>query len=527
MAEENIVTVDGLAVAVTSATSNRLTLTMPDHEDGKVKVTLTVNGKQADSDLETVYAPLPELVAKVTGMYPLKGFVGDVVTISGENFSDVVAENEVKFGDNLAEIQSVTKNTIKVIAPENAKGAVDVQVITRGKTFRVPSQFTYMTFVITSNFPQKGASGEKVTISGEGFSPVATENIVVVGDEVATVESATENSLVVIMPDNPEGEYEFSVTVGGKTIKGGKFEYGGTWRMETLITGYSKLQDLALASDGTLWVTRREGAAHSIYKYNPAGNAFSLVKESKSNTPSETDHLANSFPWGIDVGDDGIVYFAAKGTSKVLTCDAQGNILPYETGSAAISSPMKVLVDASDNVYVLCRAAISKIYKIKDGELLATYTLPKAPSAGYEFMCFNADKSRIFAFPNDSGDIQMIDLSDGSMTRVAGIGKNHSSAADYTDGEPGSPLTATLRQTGGAICASDGTLYFTDCIGKTIRTFRPDASGDYSKGTIETILGVPYNSSVLSYPNGIALDADGKTLYSLDNSGKLCKIYYK
>jgi sugar lactone lactonase YvrE len=56
--------------------------------------------------------------------------------------------------------------------------------------------------------------------------------------------------------------------------------------------------------------------------------------------------------------------------------------------------------------------------------------------------------------------------------------------------------------------------------------FTPDANGDYSKGTIRTILGTPYSNKVLPYPNGIELAADGKTFYYLENGGKIRKVSY-
>ena len=525
--EENIVTVDGIVVPVRVATTNRLTIAMPEHEIGKVKISVTVGDKAANVELDATYAELPELVAKVTGISPIKGYVGDVVTISGENFSETPAENLITFGGTEATIQSVTRNTIKVIAPEHAKGTVDVEVVSGGKTLRVPSQFTYMAFAITSNYPEKGAEGDKVTILGDGFSSVADENIVMVGNEPAVVETATETSLQVVMPDNAEGYYEFSITVGGKTITGGKFEYGGSWRVETLITGYSKVQGMALAADGTFWVTRREGAAHGIYKFNPDGNSFVLINESKSNTTSDTDLLANSFPWGADVGADGKLYFAAKGNGRILTSDTQGNISQYEVKDITMSNPIKVLVSTDGYIYVLCRAKQSTIHKIKDNTIIKTWTLPTGQTYGYETMCFNVDETQIFVFGHDTGDIQLIDIADESMIRIAGTGIAHSSASDYTDGTPGNPLTATVRQASGAICASDGTIYFTDSLGKTIRVFRPAADGDYSKGTIETILGIPYDSKVLPYPNDIALAADGKTLYYLENGGMIRKLFYK
>ena len=124
--EENVVTVDGVTVPVTAATRNRLTLTMPEHELGDVQVGLTVNGRTAPTTVRFTYAVLPELIMSVTGIKPEKGYSGDEVTISGENFSLKTAENKVTFDGIEAQIVKATQNSLRVIAPEHSRGQVDV-----------------------------------------------------------------------------------------------------------------------------------------------------------------------------------------------------------------------------------------------------------------------------------------------------------------------------------------------------------------------------------------------------------------
>ena len=98
------------------------------------------------------------------------------------------------------------------------------------------------------------------------------------------------------------------------------------------------------------------------------------------------------------------------------------------------------------------------------------------------------------------------------------------------------PFLTSLTSEPCAICAADGTLYFTEIKG-TLRAFKPGPGGDYSKGTIKTIAGQPYvlkhadgngTEATFTYPDGLALGADGKTLYMLDGttSGTLRKISY-
>ena len=308
------------------------------------------------------------------------------------------------------------------------------------------------------------------------------------------------------------------VTVTPSGLVGGKIA-SGEWVMETMLTGLgNNPQDMILDSDGNFWVTRRN-AVHGIYKYNVQTNQYTLFSKT-------SDLLTNSHPWGA-YEYNGTLYFAAKNVGKILKCDAEGNITQFPVNGLTLSNPMKVLVDDSENVYILCRAAASKVYKVKNGDVLATYALPVGGTYGYEFMCFNVDKTKILTFPSDVGKIMQIDLSNGEIVQVAGTGTKHSNTNNYTDGMAGNPMTATLGQCEGAICDADGVIYFTDAAaGKTIRMFVPDANGDYSKGTIRTIVGTPYDDTVLNYPNGIALAADGKTLYYAENAGQIRKVSY-
>ena len=560
VADENVVTVDGQQVAVSMATSNRLTLTMPEHADGKAVIAVSVNGLEADTVLETNYTQLPELVVKVTGITPAKGFAGDLVTISGENFSTVPSENLVTFGDVPATVESATSTTLKVIAPEHPKGAVNVKIVTGGKTLIAPSQFTFMVFSISTVAPTMGGSGDEVTLTGEGFSPVAEENTVLVNGQPAVVKSASETQLVIIMPDNPEGKYDFTVTVAGKTITGGQFTYGGSWRVKTLMgattgtnadvagTGLAARikngQDIVASKNGFYWITVRGN--HGIWKMTKNGDDYSY---SKVAAIPDVDLLDKAFPWGADEDSQGNLYLACKAdnyaNSRIVICSQQGVVTKYEitdASGASVSVPnaMKVLVDKNDVVYVLARGASAGtgfVIQVKNGVVQKKWDLNHV-SKLYELMCFNADESKILVFGNDSGDIVMIDTaSEAAPVRVAGTGTKHEDANTFTDGTPGQPLTATVRQTEGAICDPNGIVYFTDIKG-VVRTFVPDENGDYSKGTITTIAGQPYVAAVKDgagtgatfyYPAGICLGEDSKTLYMIDGTtnGTVRKIYYK
>ena len=313
------------------------------------------------------------------------------------------------------------------------------------------------------------------------------------------------------------------VSVAASGMIGGKISKG-TWTVTSYSLPAYNPEDIVLAADGNFWITTR-ATVHGIWYYDLEAEIFTPIAVSDENSAAYNALTPSTFPWGAGFDENGVLYYAAKGAAKIFSCDATGKVTQYVVNDADLKNIMKVMPDGKGNLYALVRGGgngLGYVAKIKDNAIAQKWDLTRLL---YEFMCFSYDKTKIFVFPNSSGDIQMIDLATGTMTKVAGTGTQHSSASNYTDGTPGNPFTATLHQCEGAVCDANGTIYFTDSAkGKTIRMFTPDANGDYSKGTIKTIVGNPYDNSILPYPNGIALAADGQTLYVVDNTGKLFKI---
>ena len=352
-------------------------------------------------------------------------------------------------------------------------------------------------------------------------------------------------------------EINEAVTVERNGLIGGSFR-SGYWKVETVLGNPAETQkgniagtgsaarlqnpqDIVLAPDGNFWITTRLNTAgtwgHGVWKLTSDNYTLSNIAVYKEGAATHQALLSGAHPWGGDFDSKGVFYFAAKAIGKLFTCDASGAVSEYNVNDyTSLPNIMKVLVDDSDNLYILVRGSgngLGYVLKVKDGNVLNKWNLT---SLLYEMMCFSYDKTKIFVFPNSSGDIQMIDLNAGTMVRIAGTGTKHSSASNYTDCTPGQPMTATFLQIEGAICAADGTLYFTEIKG-TLRAFKPGPGGDYSKGTIKTIAGQPYvlkhadgngTEATFTYPDGLALGADGKTLYMLDGttSGTLRKISY-
>ena len=547
--EENIVTVDGTEVPVEAAARNRLTLTMPQHELGNVEVAVTVNGQKAPTVLDFTYAELPEFVVNVAGINPQSGYIGDEIVITGENFDTDPDKNKVTFGGVEAEVIKATRNSLRVIAPEHERGRVEVTVAVDGKTSS--TYFTYVELMIESVSPSSGAEGVEVTIRGEGFSDVPAENNVTINGVAAAVKSSSMNELVVVVPDNPEGTYPFVITVGERTVTGGEFSYSGSWWVETVLgvpsgvlgnvegTGTSArlcfAQDIVPDNDGNYMITIRSPKEFALYRMTGDYTFTKLVNN------SDNALLNASYPWGADIDSKGTLYFAAKGTG-LFAYASDGTLSEYAVSGLTMTemNPMDVQIDSEDNIYLLLRgssaAGNGKVVRIKDGTVLETYDLSGMKQ--YEALLLSHDGTKLFLFCSNAGNIRMIDLATGENKVIAGTGTQHSNAATYTDGTPGNPFAATLNVVEGAVCAEDGTIYFNDANGKTVREFKPGPGGDYTTGTITTIAGKAYDnkaqdglstSARFVYPAGMCFAPDGRTIYMLDGTGNstLRKIYYR
>lgn len=109
--EENVVKINGTAIAVKTAAGNKLTLTLPGGT-GSGKVQVIVNDQLTEG---------PEFREQSLGiqtMVPDNGLAGTKVTLTGSGFSLVAAENIVTFNGVPAVVESATETTLVVVAPD-------------------------------------------------------------------------------------------------------------------------------------------------------------------------------------------------------------------------------------------------------------------------------------------------------------------------------------------------------------------------------------------------------------------------
>jgi len=131
--EENKVSINGKDVAITSATSNVITLTLPGGT-GSGKIILSVND-------QVVQGPdFKDQNLGIAKLSPDNGLTGTEVTITGSGFSSSPAANVVTFNGVAAVVKSASENTLVVTAPQGLSTGL-VKVVNGSQTAISPTNF--------------------------------------------------------------------------------------------------------------------------------------------------------------------------------------------------------------------------------------------------------------------------------------------------------------------------------------------------------------------------------------------------
>lgn len=531
-ADDNEVTINGKKAEVNVAAHNRLAITLPDNPDGAYTVKVKVKGHEIEG-LKFTYAPgyKPEL--SVLQVMPSFAYVGEEVKIIGQCFSTVPSDNKVTINGAQAVVKEAKEGVLTIVVPDTKEGTYPVSVTVGGKT-ATGSSFTYGHIVrLTAETitPDKGKSGDEVVITGEAFGKTVDDPKVTVNGKSAKVKAVTPTSLTVEMPDNAPGTYPVVITVGESTVSNLSFTYVAEgWSVKTYAGDGTKAdvdgslttasfmspQGICFAPDGTMYVCSQNG--HKLRRISPAGEVSTIT----------VSGATLSAPWGVAVEKSGSLILVSKGNSLVLRIDAQGNATEITDGGAW-KSPMGVKIDAAGNIYVADRdnKAVRRIATDGSVKLYDMSDLTQGP-------CDIAvdSKGNIFAVNGGSYKVFMF-TPDGTRTDILGLG-TAPTAATWTDGEAGNPLTATMGQSFGINISDDGKLYISDLKAFVVREVEPAAGGDYTKATVRTIAGTPFTQgaadglgTVASFKalGGVAIRA-GK-IYVADNGGNTIRVISK
>ena len=157
---------------------------------------------------------------------------GHLLTLTGDNFSTVLTDNQVIFGEsanlsNVCAVQTATKTTITCLTPKISPpletpqpvrviGKLTEESVCTGSCdyeFSVSS-----TPVVASISASSGVFNDVITVTGTNLDPiVADDRTIKIGDaNVSTVSTGSATSFTFNVPAFSEATGEISITIGGK-----------------------------------------------------------------------------------------------------------------------------------------------------------------------------------------------------------------------------------------------------------------------------------------------------------------------
>jgi IPT/TIG domain. len=270
--------------------------------------------------------------------------------------------------------------------------------------------------------PTNVYSGEIATILGRNFSIVPEENEITINGKKATVLEASKNDMKIILPELEPGTYPITVKSPSGELTGLEITYLKTpehdYLVQTIIgqKGVYEMKDgvgtdattklptgLAFAPDGSIWFTER--GYNYIRRIAPDFSVSTLI---------DVKVDASSAIWQGEFNSKGDFYFADKAKGLLRKLDV--NKMEVSTFASGLKSPMNVIFDDEDNIYVSARDN-KIIYKYTPTGTKSTFAkLTFSPT----YIVFDKNKNMIVGTSNGYCLIQ-IDK-DGEQTTIAGDG---------------------------------------------------------------------------------------------------------
>ena len=567
----NVVLFGEAVATVTSASATSLVVIVPENEPGKVSVTVAV-GEKVSTGFDFTYE-VPVYPAELHSLNPAKAQMGAEITLVGKHFGDDASVYTVLFDEDVAEIKSITDEAIVVVVPETLDEQANVILKKGDEMIPTVQQFTY-------EFPKTLAMGAITGIiyeAGTDFT-VPVENLaegdeataVLVGkDGEVTAECLAENgTLTVFVPAKLKGDYKLKVFVKGclpiesatefavyylpqyelnlTDDKGDIGAYGAVSNVDGVGSAakFQSANGIALSPDGKFYVTTIGGSVsgnnigHSIRGVNPTTKEVTTVVSVDDLTVGKTKNI---YPYHGTFAPNGDYYVACKNGAfqigKVSAADKTWSLITCTNTPAKYNESkginfMNVIADASNNLYVADRDQ-SRILKINAGSTDITATIQvKATIAGAEnniqinHIAWGKNQQEIIVAGSDDLVLVLSDMN-GNGKVIAGNGvkpqnKDDGTNYNFTDGEPGNTLSATIGQTTGIVYdETDGYIYFNDVNSCAFRVLVPGVGGDYTKGVVKTLWGHPSLTSAkdgaLKSLGGLVRLQNG-TFYLVSNS---------
>lgn len=478
----------------------------------------------------------------ITEIIPTEGYVNDVVTIIGKNFSPLNEGNIVRFGEHVAKVKKVSPNELEVLVP-NGTGEVNVTVTkdlitSEGMLFK----FLIPELTLTSISPDNGTAGDVVVLEGDNFNENPYNNLVQFNEVVATVTSAEKTRLTVLVPEG-QGSVNVTVAVGRKKSGAVQFNYAVTkTTLNTIVPtsafpgdtvklkgAFKSPTNANIVTFGTAVASIYSSTAEELTVIVPLGSGTVDVVVTSSNDSSEPVQFSYASVELISLNKtkaealDTLII-----TGNGFDLDIEKNTVFFGTNKGEVvdvtASSIKVVVpqfaDNIPNVLVTVKVGdgVSNTIEFK---LLRYYTEVVA-GVGEKGTSLTPVDAMLAAFTqpvnlafDKLGNLYIAESGGCTVRKLSTDGKVYFIAGKYeTPGNAnGTGADATFKYPYDLVIDNDGNIYVADVTNKLIRKITP-------AGVVSTVAGSVTSTTAI---NGVGTEATFVQPYSItmDNDGNL------
>lgn len=380
---------------------------------------------------------------------------------------------------------------------------------------------------ITSFTPLGGAVADSVTIFGTGFSKTTSANKVAFNGTQATVITATDTSLRVMVPAGASTG-KITVTNNGNTVSSdSNFIVGSV--VYTLAGGpplgyqdgtraaarFSGVCGLAMDASGNLYVA--DANNNRIRKVTPAGVVTTFAGDGTTAVVSR--------PWAVAIDASGNLYVSDMYNNRILKITQAGVITTLAGGTpgnkdgqgtdAKFAWPKGLTIDASGNIFV-ADYNNNRIRKITPSGMVTTVA---GKGIGGGFLDGDTSVAQ-FNFPTDvaidvSGNLYVTDEHNYRVRKITPAGVVSTFAGAWTYTILNDPLGITIDV--------HGNLYVAD-ISRQIKKISPAGEVSIIAGSGESgYVDGPITSARFLNPYDMVVDASGK-VYIADWSNGAIRV---
>lgn len=191
-----------------------VTLTTGANTSGALSGSITISGNSGSATVSVTQAAYVQPPPTIGSFNPPQGPIGQLVTISGTNFSPAPSNDTVTINGTVAQVQNTaTSASLQVIVQP---GTTDGPIMVNVGGLAVTSTSSFKVLALNSVSPAQGPIGTIVTLTGTNFGSTVGTNTVTINGTTADVQSASSGVLTVkVRPGTTTGP--IVVTVNGQS----------------------------------------------------------------------------------------------------------------------------------------------------------------------------------------------------------------------------------------------------------------------------------------------------------------------